>query len=31
VISQIGARLQLDALPLWEEGLEVNRADDVGG
>jgi sugar/nucleoside kinase (ribokinase family) len=31
VISQIGARLQDDALSLWEEGTEVNRADDVGG
>ncbi|MFN7736239.1 MAG: adenosine kinase [Pirellula sp.] len=31
VIGQIGARLLLDAIPLWEEGIEVNRADDVGG
>ncbi len=31
VISQIGARLQEPALPLWQEGVEANRADDVGG
>jgi sugar/nucleoside kinase (ribokinase family) len=31
VISQVGARLQEPAVPLWEEGIEVQRADDVGG
>jgi len=31
VISQIGARLQEPAVPLWGEGVEGNRADDVGG
>jgi sugar/nucleoside kinase (ribokinase family) len=31
VISQIGARLQNEAPPLWEQGIELTRADDVGG
>ncbi|MEI8213325.1 MAG: adenosine kinase [Planctomycetota bacterium] len=31
VISQIGARLQNEAPPLWEQGVELTRADDVGG
>jgi sugar/nucleoside kinase (ribokinase family) len=31
VISQVGARLQESAAPLWEEGIEAHRADDVGG
>jgi sugar/nucleoside kinase (ribokinase family) len=31
VITQVGARLQLDAKPLWEEALEDRRASDVGG
>jgi len=31
VISQVGARLQLDAKSLWEQALESTRADDVGG
>lgn len=31
VISQVGARLQESATPLWEEGIEATRADDVGG
>jgi sugar/nucleoside kinase (ribokinase family) len=31
VISQVGARLQEPAAPLWEEGIEAQRADDVGG
>lgn len=31
VIAQVGARLQEDAQPLWDEGVEANRADDVGG
>ncbi len=31
VISCVGARLQQDAKPLWEEGIEAYRADDVGG
>jgi sugar/nucleoside kinase (ribokinase family) len=31
VISQVGARLQEPASPLWDEGIEANRADDVGG
>ncbi|MCE2752629.1 MAG: adenosine kinase [Pirellula sp.] len=31
VISQIGARLQDDAVALWREALEETRATDVGG
>jgi hypothetical protein len=31
VISQIGARLQDDAMALWREALEETRATDVGG
>ncbi|MFM8262624.1 MAG: adenosine kinase [Pirellula sp.] len=31
VISQIGARLQEDAVALWREALEETRATDVGG
>lgn len=31
VISQIGARLQQDAVSLWREALEETRANDVGG
>lgn len=31
VISQVGARLQDDAMRLWQEGIEHFRADDVGG
>lgn len=31
VITQVGARLDQDAKPLWEEALELVRADDVGG
>lgn len=31
VISQVGARLQEPAVPLWEEAMEAHRADDVGG
>ncbi|MFM8571949.1 MAG: adenosine kinase [Pirellula sp.] len=31
VISQIGARLQEDAVVLWREALEESRATDVGG
>jgi len=31
VISQIGARLQEDAISLWREALEETRANDVGG
>jgi sugar/nucleoside kinase (ribokinase family) len=31
VISQVGARLQDNAVRLWQEGIENFRADDVGG
>ena len=31
VITQIGARLQDDAVALWREALEETRATDVGG
>jgi sugar/nucleoside kinase (ribokinase family) len=31
VISQVGARLQESATSLWEEGVDIQRADDVGG